>query len=41
MIARADQDTQDYLWAIRETMARVGEINRMTWEDVSLEGRYV
>ena len=41
VIAVADLDTQDYLWAIRETMARVGEINRLTWEDVDLEGRYV
>ena len=37
----ADQDTSDYLLTIRETMARVGEINRLTWEDVNLEEGYV
>ena len=41
VIAAADPDTQDYLWAIRETMARMSEVNRLTWADVSLEGRYV
>lgn len=29
------------LWAIRETMARVSEINRLTWEDVDLKARFV
>lgn len=37
----ADADTQDYLWTIRETMARVSEINQLLWEDVSLKGRFV
>jgi integrase len=41
MIGVADPDTQDYLWTIRETMARVSEINRLTWEDVSLQGQYI
>jgi len=41
VIAVADPDTQDYLWVIRETMARVSEVNRLTWEDVNLEARYV
>ena len=41
VIGMADPATQDYLWAIRETMARVGEVNRMTWEDVDLENRFV
>ena len=41
VIAAADPATQDYLWCIRETMARVGEINRLTWEDVDLENRCV
>ena len=36
VIAVADPDTQDYLYTIRDTMARVSEINRLTWEDVSL-----
>jgi integrase len=41
VISLADPDTQDYLWTIRETMARVSEVNRLTWDDVSLEARYV
>jgi integrase len=41
VIAVADSDTQDYLWVIRETMGRVSEINRLTWEDVDFQQRYV
>lgn len=41
VIAVADPDTQDYLWVIRETMGRMGEINGLTWDDVDLDGRYV
>jgi integrase len=41
VIAVADAATQDYLWVIRETLARVSEINRMTWDDVNLESRFV
>ncbi len=41
VIAIASKDIQDYLWAIRETFARVSEINRLTWDDISLEDRYV
>lgn len=37
----ADPDTQDYLGAIKETMARMGEINRLTWEDVDLDRKTV
>jgi integrase len=36
VIAAADPDTQDYLWAIRETMGRMSEINRLKWSDVDL-----
>jgi integrase len=36
VIDGADQDTQDYLWAIRESIGRMGEINRLTWNDVNL-----
>jgi integrase len=41
VIAAADPETQDYLWTIKETMGRMGEINRLTWADVNLEERYV
>jgi len=41
VIAQAAPDTQDYLWVIRETMARVSEVNRLTWDDVDLESRAV
>ncbi len=41
VIAMADPDTQDYLWAIRETMGRMSEINQLIWDDVNLEDRYV
>jgi len=32
----ADPETQDYLWTIRETFARVNEVNNLKWDDVSL-----
>ena len=34
-------DTSDYLWALRETLGRMGEINRLTWSDVDFAQRYV
>ena len=41
VILAADPDTRDYLIAIIDTMARVGEINRLTWNDVDFAGKYV
>ncbi len=41
VIMAADPETQDYLWAIKETMGRVSEINRLTWPDVNFDQRYV
>ena len=41
VIQLADPNSQDYLWTARETMARIGEVNRLTWLDVNLEGRYI
>lgn len=37
----ADPDTQDYLWTILLTAARVGEINSLVWEDVDFKERFV
>ncbi len=34
VIEAADQDTQDYLWTIRETFGRMSEINSLKWVDV-------
>ncbi len=41
VIEMADEDTKVYLWTIRETLARVSEINRLTWDDVDLISRFV
>jgi integrase len=41
VIAVADREVQDYLLTIRDTMGRMGEVNRLTWNDVSLEQRFV
>ena len=41
IIAVAEPEVADYIWVIRETLARVSEINRMQWSDVNLRERYV
>jgi integrase len=41
VIALADREVQDYLLTIRDTMGRMGEVNRLTWSDVNLEQRFV
>jgi len=41
VIDAADPDTQDYLWTIRETMARVSEVNRLVRDDVNLTEKFV
>ena len=41
VIDLAIPDTQDYLWAIRETLARVSEINRLCWDDVHFKEKTI
>jgi integrase len=41
VISAADPDTQDYLWSMLLTAARMNEINALTWDDVNFEDRYV
>ena len=41
VIGLASQDSRDYLLTMRDTMARVSEVNRLTWDDVDLERRYL
>jgi integrase len=41
VIMAADPDTQDYLWTIKETLARMSEVNRLTWPDVNFEEKCV
>jgi integrase len=41
VIMSADAEAQDYLWTIALTMGRMSEINRLTWNDVDLEDKYV
>jgi integrase len=37
----ADPDTQDYLWTIVLTAARVNEINSLTWDNINFKERFV
>ena len=41
LIALADPEVQDYLWLLRDTMGRASEVNRLVWDDVNLEQKYV
>ncbi len=41
VLAMAEGDMADYLWMVRDTLARKREINNLTWEDVNLVERYV
>lgn len=37
----AGQEIMDYLMAVKDTMARVSEINRLTWDDLDLGNNYL
>jgi integrase len=41
VLLAADPEILDYLVAMKETMARMGEINRLTWDDVDFECKTV
>ncbi len=41
VIECAEGEEKDYLIVLRETMARVGEINRLTWNDIDLKSSTV
>jgi integrase len=41
VITVADPETQQYLWTILLTAGRVGEINRLTWDDVNFADCHV
>ncbi len=41
VISMASPDDQDYLWVIRETLGRMGEINNLRWDDIDLKLRKV
>jgi integrase len=41
VLAVADKEVQDYLWTIRDTMGRMSEINRLTWDDIDLTQKTV
>ncbi|MDD3580120.1 MAG: hypothetical protein PHW74_03745 [Desulfobacca sp.] len=41
VLLAADPDTQDYLVAIKEYLARMEAINRLSWNDMDFEKKYV
>ena len=41
VINSADPGSQDYLWVIALTMARMSEINSLAWEDIHLKERFL
>lgn len=41
IISITDKDTQDYLNILKDTLARVNEINRLTWDDVDFKERTI
>ena len=41
VFAVANPEQRDYLWCIRDTLARSREINNLTWDDIDFEQRTV
>lgn len=41
VFAAAKPDDQDYLWCLRDTLARSREINNLTWDDVDFQNRTI
>jgi integrase len=41
VLSAADDETRQYLITISDTMGRISEINRLTWDDVDLENGYL
>ncbi len=41
VILAAEPDSQEYLWTIALTIARMSEINRLTWQDVNFTESYL
>jgi integrase len=41
VISVAEPDEQDFLWTVRETVGRVCEINRSTWDDVDFQDQSI
>ncbi|MBF0481646.1 MAG: site-specific integrase [Desulfovibrionaceae bacterium] len=41
IISTADEDTADYLTILKDTLARVNEINKLTWDDVDFKNRQI
>ncbi|MFZ5571288.1 MAG: tyrosine-type recombinase/integrase [Thermodesulfobacteriota bacterium] len=41
VLMAADPETQDYLWTIALTIGRMGEVNRLCWQDIDFDKRNV
>lgn len=41
VVKAAPHDVQDYLICICDTMARMSEVNQLTWQDINFEKKYI
>jgi integrase len=41
VIAAAKPEIRDYLWVLKETLGRMNEINRLVWNDIDFDDRFV